>query len=183
MRSVSKVLPSVRFCLLVLLLSVSALMSAAEKMPNRSRSAKPGVMADHIIVVKSKHTMTLMQHDRVLKTYKVALGTVPVGAKQKHGDHKTPEGDYTINAKNAHSQFYLALRISYPNAADRKRAHTLGVSPGGDIMIHGLMPEYAYLGALHRETDWTDGCIAVTNQEIEEIWNLVPVGTKVEIRP
>lgn len=158
----------------VLLLITSA--SAAHKAHGTSA-------ADHILVVKSTRTMSLLQGERVLKTYKVALGTVPVGAKQKHGDHKTPEGDYVISAKNPHSQFHLSLRISYPNAADRERARKLGVSTGGDIMIHGLMPEYAYVGARHRDTDWTDGCIAVTNAEIEEIWDLVPVGTRVEIRP
>jgi len=127
--------------------------------------------------------MTLMSGERILKTYKVALGTEPVGAKQKHGDHKTPEGNYVIDAKNAHSQFHLSLHISYPNAADRQRSRKLGLSPGGDIMIHGLMPQYAWMGAQHRETDWTDGCVAVTNSEIEEIWKLVPIGTKVEIKP
>lgn len=138
---------------------------------------------DRIVVVKSTRTMTLMHHDEVLKTYRVALGTAPVGAKQERGDHKTPEGDYIINAKNAHSQFHLALRISYPNDADRKRARKLGAPTGGDIMIHGLMPQYAWLGSRHRDTDWTDGCIAVSNAEIEEIWKLVPVGTRVTIKP
>jgi len=144
---------------------------------------KPVTLANRIVIVKSRHTMTLMHDDHVLKTYQVALGTVPIGAKREQGDHKTPEGDYTISAKNAHSEFHLSLRISYPNAIDRQRAYRLGVSPGGEIMIHGLMARFAYLGSLHRQTDWTDGCIAVTNPEIEEIWNLVPVGTKVTIKP
>lgn len=143
----------------------------------------PAANVDQIIVVKSTRTMMLMHHDQVLKTYRVALGTVPVGAKEMQGDHKTPEGNYIINSKNAHSQFHLALRISYPNTQDRARAHKLGVPTGGDIMIHGLMAEDAWLGARHRETDWTDGCIAVSNQEIDEIWNLVTVGTKVKIKP
>jgi len=140
-------------------------------------------VADKILVVKSKHTMTLMSHGQILKTYKVALGTVPVGAKQKHGDHKTPEGDYVISGRNPHSQFHLSLRISYPNAADRQRAHKLGVSPGGDIMIHGLMAQDAWIGATQSQHDWTDGCIAVSNSEMDEIWRLVPTGTRVEIRP
>ena len=144
---------------------------------------KPATLANRIVIVKSRHSMTLLHDDHVLKTYQVALGSVPVGAKQKQGDHKTPEGNYTISAKNPHSEFHLSLRISYPNSTDRQRAHKLSVSPGGDIMIHGLMPEFAHLGSLHRQTDWTDGCIAVTNPEIEEIWNLVPIGTKVEIKP
>lgn len=139
--------------------------------------------ADHILIVKSTRTMTLMHGNKVLKTYKVALGTAPVGPKEKQGDHKTPEGNYMIDAKNSHSQFHLALHISYPKAQDRERARRTGVSPGGDIMIHGLAPQFAFLGALHRQTDWTDGCIAVTNPEIEEIWKLVPVGTTVEIKP
>ena len=139
--------------------------------------------ADLIVVEKAKRTMTLMSGDKVLKTYQVALGGSPLGPKQRQGDRKTPEGNYVIEARNAHSQFHLSLRLSYPNAADRERARKLHVSPGGDIMIHGLAPAFSKLGALHRKFDWTDGCIAVTDQEIEEIWKLVPVGAKVQIKP
>ncbi len=139
--------------------------------------------ADKIIIVKSKRTMALMSGDKVLKTYRVALGTVPVGPKQIQGDHKTPEGSYMISAKNAGSRFHLALRVSYPSPADRARARTLHASTGGDIMIHGLGREFAFLGPLQWKTDWTDGCVAVTNEEIDEIWQLVPIGTRVEIRP
>jgi murein L,D-transpeptidase YafK len=140
-------------------------------------------MADRIVVEKSARTMTLMREGKVLKTYKVALGTQPKGAKQRQGDHKTPEGLYIIDSKNARSRFHLGLHISYPNAADRARARKAGVDPGGAIMIHGLESKYAWLGSLHRQTDWTDGCIAVTNPEIEDIWKLVAVGTPVEIKP
>jgi murein L,D-transpeptidase YafK len=140
-------------------------------------------LADKIVIVKSAHTMILLSGGKTLKTYKVALGGVPVGPKRIEGDHKTPEGDYVIDAKNSHSQFHLSLHISYPNAADTVRAQKLGARPGGAIMIHGLAMPFAYLGALHRQSDWTDGCVAVTNPEIEEIWKLVPVGTRVEIRP
>ena len=146
-----------------------------------SSTTKPQV--DRILVIKSAHIMRLYNHEKVIKEYRIALGGQPVGAKQKEGDHKTPEGLYTIDSKNSHSQFHLSLHISYPSQQDRERARRLGVSPGGDIMIHGLPPAYAYLGAMHRAYDWTDGCIAVTNAEIEEIWNLVSVGTKVEIKP
>jgi murein L,D-transpeptidase YafK len=139
--------------------------------------------ADRILIVKSTRTMTLYSGQKILKTYKVALGGAPVGPKRVEGDHKTPEGAYIIDSRNAHSRFHLALHISYPDAADRERAHELGLRPGGAIMIHGLPPAFAYLGALHRRTDWTDGCVAVTNAEIEEIWRLVPLGTRVEIRP
>lgn len=139
--------------------------------------------ADKIIILKSAHTMTLLNGEKVLKTYKVALGAAPVGAKHIEGDHKTPEGNYTIDAKNPQNQFHLSLHISYPSAADRERATKMGTRPGGAIMIHGLAKQFAYLGPLHRQVDWTDGCVAVTNAEIEEIWKLVPVGTRVEIRP
>jgi murein L,D-transpeptidase YafK len=141
------------------------------------------VQADKIVILKSARSMTLLSGGKALKTYKVALGSVPVGPKHVEGDHKTPEGDYVIDAKNAHSQFHLSLHISYPSAADQQRARSLGARPGGAIMIHGLAKPFANLGPLHRQTDWTDGCIAVTNAEIEEIWKLVRVDTRVEIRP
>ena len=148
------------------------------------RSAShPVEQADRIIVIKSEHTMTLMHQGKVLKTYKVALGHEPRGKKQRQGDNRTPEGEYIIDQRNPHSQFHLALHISYPNQADRERARKLGWDPGGAIMIHGIPAGYAWLGAAHRQFDWTLGCIAVTNAEIEEIWELVPLGTAVEIKP
>lgn len=124
-----------------------------------------------------------MKGPQVLKSYKVALGTQPVGAKERQGDHKTPEGQYSVDRKIPNSQFHLALHLSYPNASDRERAHKLGVPPGGDVEIHGFPAAFAWLGSLHRRIDWTDGCIAVTNAEIEEIYALINVGTPVEIRP
>jgi murein L,D-transpeptidase YafK len=139
--------------------------------------------ADKILIIKSAHTMSLLSGDKILKTYNVALGTVPAGPKRTEGDHKTPEGNYIIDAKNPQSQFHLSLHISYPSPEDRQRATKLRAQPGGAIMIHGLAKQFAYLGPLHRQVDWTDGCVAVTNAEIEEIWKLVPVGTRVEIRP
>jgi len=139
--------------------------------------------ADRIIVQKKARIMELMHAGQVLKTYKIALGGEPLGAKTMQGDHRTPEDDYVINSRNAHSQFHRSLHISYPNAADRERARKLGVGPGGDIYIHGLPNGYGFIGAAHRARDWTDGCIAVTDQEIEEIWKLVENGTAVEIRP
>lgn len=139
--------------------------------------------ADRIVVEKSARTMMLMRGGEVLKTYKVALSREPVGAKERTGDHKVPEGEYIVDSKNRNSRFHLALHISYPNAADRERARKLGVKPGGNIEIHGLDSKYAWVGSLQRQVDWTDGCVAVTNSEIEEIWPLVRVGTTVEIRP
>jgi murein L,D-transpeptidase YafK len=139
--------------------------------------------ADRIIVYKKVRTLQLMRQGRVIKTYKIALGGDPVGPKTRQGDHRTPEGVYVIDSRNGHSKFHLALHISYPDAADRERARKLGVSPGGDIFIHGLPNGFGFIGAVHRVRDWTDGCIAVTDQQIEEIWKLVDNGTPVEIRP
>ena len=138
---------------------------------------------DRIVVVKSTRTLTLQNGDHVLKTYKVALGSNPIGAKEREGDHKTPEGEYFVDAKNPHSQFYMALHLSYPSAADRVRAKKLGASPGSDVEIHGLGKAYGWVGAGHRMRDWTDGCVAVTNEEIEDIFKMVAVGTRVEIKP
>ncbi|MFZ3200072.1 MAG: L,D-transpeptidase family protein [Candidatus Acidiferrales bacterium] len=155
------------------------LVPIAGARPQTPEQKQPAIQ---IVVVKSTRTMTLERNGYVLKTYKVALGGQPVGPKEQQGDHKTPEGEYVVDAKNAHSQFYMALHLSYPNAVDRARARKLGVSPGGDVEIHGLGKGYGWIGAAHRLTDWTDGCIAVTNEEIEEIFERVPVGTRVEIR-
>jgi len=140
-------------------------------------------VADNILVEKSVRRLTLFRGGKPLKVYQIALGSHPVGPKEREGDGKTPEGEYVIDRKIINSGFHRALHISYPNAADRARAASLGVSPGGDIMIHGLKNGFGWLGPLHRISDWTQGCIAVTNAEIEEIWDMVPVGTPVMIVP
>ncbi|HVP43708.1 MAG TPA: L,D-transpeptidase family protein [Terriglobales bacterium] len=138
---------------------------------------------DRILVAKRDHKLYLMSGDKVIKSYSVALGRGGLEPKRQQGDHRTPEGAYTIDRRNPNSHFHRALHVSYPNAADRERARKLGVSPGGDIMVHGITNGLGWLGSLHRKFDWTDGCIAVTDQEIEEIWALVPDGTPIEIRP
>ena len=120
--------------------------------------------------------MELLRDGKILRTYHVALGGAPAGHKRQQGDQRTPEGHYTITYRNAQSRYHLSLRVSYPNAADRARASKRGVDPGGDIMIHGATPP-GYAG------DWTEGCVAVTNAQIEEIWRLVPVGTPIRIDP
>jgi murein L,D-transpeptidase YafK len=157
-------------------------MFAGQSFGTRDLPAK-SAKADRIVVMKSARTLTLMNDRKPLKTYKVALGAQPVGAKERQGDHKTPEGNYIIDAKVEHSRFHRALHISYPNQADRDRAQKLGVSPGDAVEIHGLGDKFGWVGAAHRQTDWTDGCIAVTNEEIDEIWPMVAVGTPVEIYP
>ena len=139
--------------------------------------------ADKVLIEKQQRRLTLLSRGEVIKTYKIALGGNPVGPKEMQGDNKTPEGIYTIDARNGNSGFHLSLHISYPNAQDKRRAMELGVCPGGDIMIHGIKNGYAKVGAAHAESDWTEGCIAVTNQEMEEIYRFVPNGTIVEIKP
>ncbi len=139
--------------------------------------------ADKVLIEKQKRLLTLISKGKVIKTYKIALGGNPVGPKERQGDNKTPEGTYTIESRNRNSEYHLSLRISYPNEKDKRRAKDYGVSPGGDIMIHGIKNSLSWVGGFHTEIDWTDGCIAVTNKEIEEIVRLVPDGTPVEIKP
>lgn len=132
--------------------------------------------ADRIVVDKAKRRMQLFHNNMVIRTYSILLGDAPSGHKRQQGDERTPEGDYRISGRNQNSRFHLSLRVSYPNEADRKQARARGVDPGGDIMIHGGTP------AGYRR-DWTDGCIALTNQQIEEVWSLVPTGTPIRINP
>jgi murein L,D-transpeptidase YafK len=145
-------------------------------------AAKPS-HADLVVVLKKERTLQLLSGGRVIKSYKVALGGDPVGAKVRQGDHRTPEGIYVLDSRNAHSQFHKSIHISYPNARDRAAARAKGVSAGGDVFVHGLPNGYGWVGAAHRAKDWTDGCIAVTDEEIEEIWKAVRDGTAIEIRP
>lgn len=138
---------------------------------------------DRIEVRKAERVLRLYEGETVVRQYRVALGGEPVGAKTRQGDHRTPEGAYVVSGRNSACRFHLSLRISYPDAADRARAVALGVPPGGDIMIHGLPNGWSWIGDQHRLVDWTDGCIAVTDAEIEEIWRLVADGTPIIIRP
>ena len=132
--------------------------------------------ADAIHVYKSLRRMELLRDGNVIKRYRIALGDAPVGHKRQQGDERTPEGEYRITYRNPQSRFHLSLRVSYPNEADRRQARARGVDPGGDIMIHGSTPTWY-------TRDWTDGCIAVTDAEIEDIWRRVPVGTPIRIDP
>lgn len=141
------------------------------------------LVADRIVVHKSKRKMLLLLEGKVIRQYRIGLGQSPVGPKQCQGDSKTPEGLYTISGRNPDSSYHLALQISYPNDADVERASQVGDDPGGDIMIHGLPNDDDESGKHRRISDWTAGCIAVTNDEIEEIWRLVPDGTPIEINP
>jgi murein L,D-transpeptidase YafK len=138
---------------------------------------------DKVVVVKKEQLLMLLKNGEILKSYKVALGRQPVGRKSQAGDGKTPEGTYVLDYRNEQSRFYRSLHISYPNGADVARARRNGVSPGSDIMIHGLPKGFEDLADFHTALNWTKGCIAVSNEEIDEIWHLVPNGTPIEIRP
>ena len=139
--------------------------------------------ADSVLVIKSESTLYLMKNGVMLKMYHVAFGANPKGHKQQEGDDRTPEGKYILDYKNENSSFYKAIHISYPNDDDKKRAKEKGVSPGGQIMIHGQKNGFGWLSFITQRFNWTDGCIAVSNSDMEEIWNAVDVGTPIEIKP
>ncbi len=156
-----------------MLLAMFATGAAAEFPPAFAPEAQ---RADAVRVYKAARRMDLLRDGRIIRSYRVHLGGAPVGPKRQQGDQRTPEGEYAISYRNAASRFHLSLRVSYPNADDLRRARARGVDPGGDIMIHGGTPP-------GESRDWTEGCVAVTNAEIEEIWRLVPLGTPVRIDP
>ena len=140
-------------------------------------------LADSIVIEKRAHRLTLFRMGQPIRRYLVALGGNPVGDKVSAGDRRTPEGLFSIAGRNPYSSYHLSLRISYPDAFHRQRAEALGVDPGGDIMIHGLPNGKGFVGAYHRTADWTNGCVALTDEEIEELWSAVPTGTPVLIKP
>ena len=140
-----------------------------------------GSVSDSIVVYKSERKLLLYYRSKPMKTYSISLGDSPVGHKEKEGDEKTPEGLYNISGRNPNSKYHLSLRISYPNEQDKLNAEKNGYSPGGDIMIHGLPNSTGFLEEYYISNDWTDGCIAVTNEEIEEIWGAVKDGTPIFI--
>ncbi|MDK9717512.1 MAG: L,D-transpeptidase family protein [Trichlorobacter sp.] len=167
-------------CLLLLLMGCNRAPLPA---PQQPRPQQQIATADRIVVEKSNHQLHLQSRGRTFRSYRIALGPHPQGHKQREGDGRTPEGIYRIDYRNPHSAYHRSLHISYPSATDRQQAAAIGVKPGSDIMIHGLGSQFASIGKLHITTDWTLGCIAVTNDEIEEIWKLVPNGTIIEIKP
>ncbi|HET9684946.1 MAG TPA: L,D-transpeptidase family protein [Gemmatimonadaceae bacterium] len=142
----------------------------------------PIALADSIVIEKKAHRLTLYHMGRPMRTYLVALGADVDKDKVSAGDRRTPEGLFYIDSRNPYSQYHLSLEISYPDATHRSRAEAMGVSPGGSIMIHGLPNGKGFTGAFHRTVDWTNGCIALTDQEMDEIWSVVPIGTPVLIK-
>ena len=145
--------------------------------------AENELRADKVVVIKSERKMFLFNKGQIIREYHISLGLNPIGHKQQRGDKRTPEGIYVLNQRNPESKFYKSILFSYPNDQDRRQAAAKGVDPGGDLAIHGLPvstkeEEWDYI-----ERDWTDGCIAVTNDEMNEIWQLVDIGTPIEILP
>lgn len=141
------------------------------------------VRINRVLVIKSDRTMYLLADGRIVRTFHIALGSHPVGDKRREGDGRTPEGTYILDFKNSHSAYYKSIHISYPNLEDRLRARRNGVDPGNDIMIHGQRNGYRRFAAYTQRFDWTEGCIAVSDHDMDEIWRLVKVGTPIDIEP
>jgi murein L,D-transpeptidase YafK len=178
-----KALGIVAAATLLLAAAVAGLLLRLPAMQVPAQQPTTSQKADSILILKKDHVLELLAAGKVIRTYKVALGRGGLAPKEREGDARTPEGHYVIDSRNEASHYHRALHVSYPSNEDRKRAALLGVPPGGAIMIHGLPDGIGWLGSSHRLYDWTLGCIAVTDDEIDEIWKLVPVGTSVEIRP
>ena len=143
----------------------------------------PSLTVNKIVVEKSKRRLSLYSGETLLKTYPISLGKYPLGHKAFEGDQRTPEGKYVIHDKNPHSGYYKNLGISYPNKQDITHAKEIGKAPGGHIKIHGLKNGWGWIGKIHLLKDWTAGCIALTNEEVEELYQAVPIGTPIEIKP
>lgn len=166
---------------LFLLLLVPVCAAAYYFYPEKKIPA--GTTIDRLVVYKHRHRMEAYAGNTLVKVYTVAIGRVPVGHKQQEGDKRTPEGQYRINEKNPHSGYHKNLGISYPNIADRKTARAHGVPPGGEVKIHGLKNGRGYIGKFHRFRDWTNGCIALTDEEVDELYDHVILGATIVIYP
>lgn len=167
-------------------LATVTLAAAGALWANRPDTDSPlphGTQADLVVVRKSARRLLVYAQGSVVREYRVALGRNPVGPKERVGDYRTPEGWYVIDQHNPNSSFHLSLHVSYPSADDSTHALASGYQPGGDIMIHGLPNGIGWLGRKRLATDWTDGCIAISDPEIEELYQLVPDGTPILIRP
>lgn len=182
MKKIFAIGPSLILLTVVLYTSYHALYPL-NKSHNSEVRIPENVKADSAAVFKSKRKLVLYSEGKELKTYSVSLGRNPVGPKEKEGDKKTPEGSYILDSRLENSKYHLAIHISYPNKKDKLNAEKLGVSPGSDIMIHGLPNKLKFPEDSYANTDWTDGCIAVSNYEIEEIWKFVEDGTPITIYP
>lgn len=152
-------------------------------LPAANSHASDFPVADKVVVEKSQRKLYLMRQDEVVRSFDIALGLVPEGDKHEEGDLKTPEGLYYLDTRNTNSDFFLSIRVSYPNAEDVREAQGRGVSAGGQIMIHGQPNSPTYSDAYYRSQDWTNGCIAVSNSDMIDIWLMTPNVVPIEIRP
>lgn len=159
------------------------LASADVRMPSETATSSESLEINRVLVRKGERRLYLMDEDQVIRSYRISLGDNPEGHKLYEGDERTPEGDYTLDWRNAGSDFYKSIHISYPSPRDRELAQAWGLNPGGSIMIHGLPNGAEDMAFAYRGLDWTDGCIAVTNNEMDEIWQLVNNGTPISILP
>jgi murein L,D-transpeptidase YafK len=172
----------------VLIVSLSALTGGCTAPPPPApATAQPApvkpALADRVVVVKSSRTLELLHDGKVFKTFPIALGAHSQGPKREAGDGRTPECAYRIDWRSEHTRYTRELHISYPNAQDRKRAQAMNVAPGGGIFIHGLPRDFGPYDPPQWVKDWTNGCVSVGNAAIVEIWNAVPDGTPIDIRP
>lgn len=168
-----------------MVISFAALLALAGCSGTQMSSGELVDRVDKVVVKKSQRKLELVSHGKIVRQYRISLGTEPAGHKYREGDGRTPEGNYVLNWRNPNSNFYKAIHISYPSEQDRLNSQRLGYKPGGNILLHG-MPKYIQSKNVLREysnRDWTKGCIAVQNHEMDEIWRLVPDGTPIHIMP
>jgi len=177
-------------CFLALFFSASfpayssdLLARADSRMPEESDSSEESLIVSKVLVKKGQRRLYLMNGEEVIRSYRISLGDNPEGHKLFEGDQRTPEGDYTLDWRNSGSSFYKSIHISYPSKKDREMAENWGLNPGGSIMIHGLPNGSEDMAFAYTGLDWTNGCIAVNNQEMDEIWQLVNDGTPIRILP
>jgi murein L,D-transpeptidase YafK len=171
--SSKKSVPVVTVLLALLLLPCSLNPILASEFP----------LADKVLVEKGKRQLHLLRNDQPFRTFPIALGVAPEGDKEREGDQKTPEGLYYLDLRNEASDFFLSIRISYPNSADQAAARQKGIDPGGQIMIHGQPNVPLYSEAYYSSSDWTNGCIAVSNSDMIDIWLMTPNNVPIEILP
>ncbi|MEY3712527.1 MAG: hypothetical protein RL321_147 [Pseudomonadota bacterium] len=171
------------FALLTWSIAPSWADTAVTSLPGTRFTANPLPVANQVIVHKGERRLELWRGRQLLRSYRISLGLNPEGHKQHEGDFRTPEGRYRLNARNPRSDFFLSLAVSYPDKNDVARARESGVAPGGAIMIHGLPNQPKWSPDYYAKNDWTDGCIALSNADMMEVWMLVPTGTPIDIRP
>ena len=157
--------------------------AGADVSASDTSAVPPQLLADRVVVRKSERRMYLMHGETVLRSYRVALGLNPVGPKEQEGDSRTPEGHYLLTRRNPRSEYFLSIQVSYPNDRDMQRARRNRLSPGGSVMIHGLPNELRREPTYYEKRDWTDGCIAVSDSDMLEIWLMTPPDTPIDILP